>query len=163
MAATPNPAANQRNREYLWTILPPGGRTGTPPQLVGHFDPRAHDLWARWWATPMATMWGEFDSDALERLLGLYQSTWTPIYDDDGNEKSTPASVLSEIRQMEDRYGLTPAGRRKLYWKVEGVDTLHVDEKVMPAESGKRSAPAAGGKNDPRVLHAIDGGKKQVG
>lgn len=145
----PNPAAEQRERKAGWTTLPNTPTTSPPPPLVGVHGERASDLWARWWATPMATMWAVWDADALERLLDLYEVHWAG----DG-------ANLAEMRQIEDRYGLTPAARRRLMWQVEGVDTPaktpdRLGHDTTPAEA----RPRAGRADDPR-LQVLAGGKK---
>lgn len=93
----------------------------------------------------MALMWSEFDQPALERLLLLTAKSWIG---------AASAAELSEVRQLEDRFGLNPVGRRKLYWRIEGVDTPSraAEDLAGAAENGGSAAlPAAGGKKDPRL------------
>jgi hypothetical protein len=97
----------------------------------------------------MATMWAPFDADALERLLDLYEAHWA----------DADRGVLAEIRQAEDRFGLTPSARRRLYWQVEGVDIPARTPDRLGHDHPSRGLPAAGGDGDPR-LRVVDGGKK---
>jgi hypothetical protein len=97
----------------------------------------------------MALMWSDFDVPQLERLLVLTARSW------DG----ATAAGLSEVRQLEDRFGLSPVARRKLYWRIEGVDLPSTEAADLGGHEGsRRSLPSAGGKSDPR-LRVVDGGK----
>lgn len=143
----PNPALDQRERKYGWTTLPDVPTTAPAPVLRGAHTDRGVDLWARWWSTPMATMWGRWDADALERLLDLYEAHW-----------AGEGPNLGEIRQLEDRFGLSPAGRRRLYWQVEGVDTPARTAERLGHDVAAGHHPAAGGADDPR-LRMLKGGR----
>lgn len=67
--------------------------------------------WATIWASPMAEVWLEADVPGLIRLAELVEL---------GHQAgATPLTVLSEIRALEDRYGLSPLARRRLQWEVE--------------------------------------------
>ncbi len=103
----------------------------------------------------MALMWSEFDVPQLERLLVLTAKAWG----------DAPASLLGEIRQLEDRFGLSPQARRKLYWRIEGVDAPSKsagDLSGGAAGEGEPVLPSAGGDSDPR-LRVVEGGKKATG
>jgi hypothetical protein len=90
-------------------------------------------------------MWGLFDADTLERLLLMYEAQWL------GGDEKPP---LAEIRQLEDRFGLTPASRARLCWQVEGVD-IPVTTPERLGHEVERSQPAAGSAGDPRRLRAV--------
>lgn len=149
---TPNPNSEKRSKESAgWITLPAEGREGPAPKLHGRHAARAKALWAHWWGSPMATMWGEFDAPVLERLLVLTARSW---------KGDATAAELSEVRQLEDRFGLSPQARRKLYWRVAGVDVPSTE----PADLGGTpvtSVPSAGGAADPR-LRVVQGGKAAV-
>lgn len=153
-----NPTKDKRDREYGWTTIPNEPSKIPAPALVGAgFDDRARETWAAWWATPMAIMWGrDFDADTLERLLHLRARQWAePILNANGDIVNKPAAAeLSEIRQLEDRFGLSPSARRKLYWRVEGVD-IPDDKSTAPAEPNPSVSPKAGGEDDPRALRVV--------
>ena len=144
----PQPGRDQRERHYKFTKIPATPNTQPPPDLVASHTERGRGQWARWWATPMSRMWGPFDADALERLLGLYEQTWAA--DPEG-----PLPSLAEIRQLEDRFGLTPASRARLCWQVEGVDIPAVTPERLGHDTGERAQPAAGGAADPRRLKVV--------
>lgn len=142
---TPNPSKIQRSNFDAWTTLPAEGRTTPAPPLRETYDQRLIDLWDHWWATPMAAIWGDFDAPTLEGLLVLYEVVWSGEY---------TAAHLAEKRQLEDRFGLSPAARKKLYLRVEGIDTAHADE-ALDAPAAEAPLPAAGGDTDPRRLRAV--------
>jgi hypothetical protein len=145
MPVTPSPDKIQRSSYDAWTTLPAAGRPGEPPELDGYHSERAQRLWVLWWSTPMATRWIESDAPQLERLLTLFELFWSGEY---------PASTLPEIRQGETAFGLSPAARRKLYWRVEGVDTPAADA-ALDAPTSETPLPKAGGGDDPRKLRAV--------
>lgn len=58
----------------------------------------------------MAGIYLEVDRAALVRLAGLV---------DRAARGEAGATVLAEIRQLEDRFGLSPLARRRLQWEVE--------------------------------------------
>lgn len=59
----------------------------------------------------MASVWLEADKPGLVRLAGLVDRMH--------RDESPPLTVLSEIRQLEDRFGLSPLARRRLQWEIE--------------------------------------------
>lgn len=161
MGKTPAPNKENRTRDGIgWTILPASGREGAAPplSLAGiklAMDPkadkrakdRARELWRKWWSSPMALMWAVDDAHVLQRLLVLTAKAW-------GGASS---AEMSEIRQLEDRFGLNPKARRSLYWKIEGVDTPSVEAGDLGG-GAVTAAPVAGGASDPR-LRIVKGGK----
>lgn len=42
-------------------------------------------------------------------------------------EQTQQAGLLTEVRQLEDRLGLTPLSLQKLQWKIEHQDNLPAD------------------------------------
>jgi len=65
--------------------------------------------WDTIWASPMAVVWKDADVPALIRMARLQDKAMR-------NEAS--AAELSEIRQLEDRFGLSPLARRRLQWEI---------------------------------------------
>lgn len=137
--AIPNPARDQRERKNGWVTLPNVPNDKPAPPLVGEHTERGREQWARWWQSPMSTMWSQWDADELERLLGMYEVTWVD-----------PGGSQSELRQQADRFGLTPAGRRRLMWMIDGVDTISKDATGAVPEKMATVRVLAGGKDDPR-------------
>jgi hypothetical protein len=75
----------------------------------------------------MAKVWTNTDIFVLERLALLWDLVWL-------GEAS--AALLGEMRQIEDRYGLSPAALRKLQWEVE-QNGGKIDEPDKPAQAAK--------------------------
>jgi hypothetical protein len=82
------------------------------PELVGGFGPEAQAWWETVWASPMAAVYLEADVPALTRLASLV---------DQAAAGDVGVKVLAEIRQLEDRFGLSPLARRRLQWEMEQV------------------------------------------
>jgi len=141
----PNPKKIQRSKHDAWDVLDAEGRTTPAPELEGTYSARAVRLWNHWWSTPMALKWGEFDSPILEELLGMMEVVWSGEY---------TAAHLGRIGRLETDFGLSPAARRKLYWKVEGVDTPAADA-ALDAPAAEAPLPSAGSDEDPRKLRSV--------
>jgi len=58
----------------------------------------------------MAALWLEADVPSLVRLAALV---------DLADSGDMAPQVLAEIRQLEDRFGLSPLARRRLQWELE--------------------------------------------
>jgi hypothetical protein len=108
-----------RNKTHEPTIpttrLPPRGRRGKPPPC-----PRAYKLkptgraWWNWaWKTPQAAAWSTGDLYAIARRAMLEDELHKPT-----NESLTAAGVLREIRELDDRLGLTPKAMAALRWRI---------------------------------------------
>lgn len=145
-------SSGQRRRVNAPTIpttnLPASGRVGPvpkPPRWVS-LGP-AGLAWWRWaWRTPQAVAWSagheaalarraelEDDVAALARVDGLDLSG---VDDREGTERVVSAlarlasgklSLLKEMRELDDRFGLTPKAMAALRW------TIVTDEEKKPA------------------------------
>jgi hypothetical protein len=116
MPGPPAKPASQRRRQNKTT----GRRTlpAAPPKRrvpgLGSRKPAwlkaTREWWATIWRSPMSTTWIEADVPALKRLAVLVDLV--------GRGQVT-AMLLSEMRQLEDRFGLSPLARRRLEWELE--------------------------------------------
>jgi len=100
--------------------IPAAGYTGSVPGWPLDNEP-AHaelDMWQQLWTTPQATMWA---SMSIERVIARYVMVACLA------EQTQQAGLLTEVRQMEDRLGLTPLSLQKLQWKIEHQDNQPVD------------------------------------
>lgn len=61
----------------------------------------------------MAAVWLESDVPALIRLGHLLELT---------EKVKVSALIVGEIRQIEDRFGLSPKSRRMLQWEISNAD-----------------------------------------
>jgi hypothetical protein len=117
----PKPAGQRRRRNAVNppVSLPVVGRKGRPPKP--HTDIEwgtvARAYWAALWSSPMATVYVKADEFALTRLCGLvderdrFQRGQLERFDGD-----------AEIRQLGDRFGVSPLSRRRLQWEIEPAD-----------------------------------------
>lgn len=118
-APTRNPRRGQRGRPD-WRQLPAGGRTGRVPRwpLPPVEDPRLAPLWRQLWATPQAVAWEELGwIRTVARYAVLVLAAEDEVLNPSG-ERGPNATLLGEVRQMEDRLGLTPMSMRRLLWEV---------------------------------------------
>lgn len=126
-------------------------RTDTAPELPKGFAwlEWTREYWATIWDSPMATRWMvPYDVPALVRLAKLQERA---LVDDD-------RKVLSEIRQLEDRFGLSPRGRRLLGWELDDEpETPDASAPEQPSSAGESDASSAGEQRpiDPRRLRAV--------
>jgi len=123
MGRPPKADGQRRNRSALLaqqgTVrLPAAGRQGEPPAWPlgaawkddSDAPKREADIWRRLWATPQAVVWephGWYDVVArYARLLVVVENP------------SAPAALFAEVRQLEDRLGLSPMALLRLRWIV---------------------------------------------
>jgi hypothetical protein len=66
----------------------------------------------------MAAVWLEADVPALVRLASLVELA------DSGD---MAPQVLAEIRQLEDRFDLSPLARRRLQWELEQAAAVEAE------------------------------------
>lgn len=98
-----------------------------PPRLPSEKErlPETRLWWKTVWASPMSGVWLEADVPALARLAGLVDRL---------HRGEVSRDVLTEIRALEDRFGLSPMARRRLQWELEQVLGA---EKVPEQASGQ--------------------------
>jgi hypothetical protein len=107
----PKPASQRRRRNQAPAVVKLANRQPSkPPSLPKGFSPSARKWWATVWSSPMAALWLEADVPSLVRLAALVELA------DSGD---MAPQVLAEIRQLEDRFGLSPLARRRLQWELE--------------------------------------------
>lgn len=114
----PNPDGERRNRapqQFDWTVLPLEGRAGPAPELPAWraWTDRTLAWWAKLWSTPQATMW-----DPSGRSLHTLALLHHDLMLDELREQPRAASLSAEMRQHEDRHGLTPKAMLQLRWRV---------------------------------------------
>lgn len=150
----PNPDDQRRNRNeraFDWTVLPMEGRPGPAPELPPwrEWRPATLDWWAKLWATPQATQWDQ-SGRTLHTLAILHHQLL--------DEESSPSPIAAEMRQHEDRHGLTPKAMLQLRWKISSTPSdgsgkvLH----LVPREVAER---VAAGRPDPAQMPAKRAGK----
>ena len=86
-------------------------------------EPHARTVawWSAIWASEMAPVWLESDRHELLALADLKEAQ---------HRGEASAAILSEIRQLNDRFGLSPLARRRLAWEIDqarGVEGAPVE------------------------------------
>lgn len=157
----PKPDAERRRRNaptFAWTILPAAGRSQMPPELphppawletlAGGWPMRTVLAWTELWSKPQATVWDQSGS-TLHGWAELHAlGTVTPL----------PSAARAEMRQIEDRHGLSPRALLALRWRIEEVPAeraaLAVVTSIDRPAAGKKPVRA---KKDPRVSNGRTG------
>lgn len=116
----PNPNARRRNKEGEFVVLPPG-RAGDPPPWPGD-RPGSRQLvrWAMLWASPAASQWADTDVLAVYRYVRLLSAFDRGAFE-----------VAPELRQIEDRLGLTPLARLRNRWRLPGETAEAAGDSVV--------------------------------
>jgi hypothetical protein len=114
--------------------LPAEGRKGEIPEprtdrVLGEVAGR---YWRTIWSSPMAVTFTEADIQPLTRLVVLVDDRARAESSDglieivdryhDGTELQVVVGEFKgdgEIRQLEDRYGISPLARRRLQWEIK--------------------------------------------
>lgn len=112
------PPPNPNSRKSLkggngeWVSLPADGYDGPIPDwpLMNEPSGGEADLWRSVWRTPQAAMWA---TSGFERVVARYVMV-TVL-----SEVDPTAALLGEVRQMEDRLGLSPMALRRLQWVID--------------------------------------------
>lgn len=107
----PNPNRRRRNAGPVTTKLPAEGRKGAPPAWpLGKPTKAAAALWAELWATPQAAAWERLGWTRIVaryvRVVLVAESSFAPV------------PLMAEVRQLEDRLGLTPMSMLRLRWEI---------------------------------------------
>ncbi len=116
--------------------LPADGRKGDPPKwpLPGRMLKGEKAAWSDAWATPQAVAWERL---GWARQVARYVRTLVR-----SEEPDAPASLLGEVRQLEDRLGLTPMAMLRLRWSVAADE---VAEKRTERTERERPRLVSGG------------------
>jgi hypothetical protein len=119
----PNPPGQRRRRNATTapvTLPASRSRSKVPPLPLKRATAATKAWWRTIWTSPMATVWLEADVPGLVRLAELVELGH--------REGATPLAAMSEIRALEDRYGLSPLARRRLQWEIEQAGGTSSDE-----------------------------------
>jgi len=115
MGPAPKPGGQRRRRNapLANTVkLPAEGRAGPPPAwpLGGRQSAALTVLWAQLWATPQAVAWEQL---GWTRVVGRYARFLLKA-----EQPLASAALQAEVRQLEDRLGLTPLSLLRLRWEI---------------------------------------------
>lgn len=127
-------------------VLPRTGRAGDPPPWPFGARPAktVADVWAHLWSLPQAVAWEEM---AAERVVARYCRVLLAA-----ERPKATAAHLQEVRQLEDRLGLSPMAMLRLRWSIGDVveagaaDAAEADAAVLFFDSYAAAlhAPVAG-------------------
>jgi hypothetical protein len=93
------------------TQLPAEGRKGPAPKWpLSKAKPAEAEVWADLWKLPQAVVWERLK---WFRSVARYVRCLIEV---EGSGPST--RMLAEVRQMEDRLGLSPAALMRLRWEI---------------------------------------------
>ena len=109
----PAPSANPRrtNPRPDLVLLPSSGYAGEVPDWpLGRMSKAEAEAWPVLWRTPQATAWARMQ---LARTVARYVRALVKA-----ERPSAAAFLLSEVRQLEDRLGLTPMAMLRLRWEI---------------------------------------------
>lgn len=140
MAPAPKPPGARRRRnagQSQWQQLPAEGRAGPIPQprTGRELGEIASCYWETLWTSPMAVTFTDADIQPLTRLAVLVDDRARSETGDglieivESNYGGGEVEVVvgkfagdAEIRQLEDRYGVSPLARRRLQWEIRQGD-----------------------------------------
>lgn len=133
----PDPNARRRNAPTIPTTeLPAGGREGPAPECPYKLLKRGKAWWAFAWSSPQAAAWDDGSLYTIARRAML--EDLVPVKGD------VPVALLREMREIDDRLGLSPKGMAAMRWKIV----------VKPEEAPSKEAPQASA--SVRRLRAVD-------
>ncbi len=143
MPPAPKPRAQRRRRNATpgSAVLDPSVKVKAPT-LPGAKEMLASTraYWRRLWASPMAQLWLDADVPSLVRLTQLHDLTTRqfkvvaegpqvrmdlsdlPEGITVSFDSPVTAAHLAEMRQLEDRLGLSPLSRRRHGWEIAEPD-----------------------------------------
>lgn len=107
----PDPHARRKNKRPDWLRLPSAGRSSDPPDFpLPRPSAAVRSLWAELWRSPQAVAW---ESLGWTRVVARYAKLLVAA-----EKAAASAALLSEVRQLEDRLGLTPMAMKRLQWEI---------------------------------------------
>jgi hypothetical protein len=116
MGPPPKPPEQRRrtNATLAMVQLPLEGYKGTPPEFpLDNPSWRETERWATLWRLPVAVMWAR---QRCELVVARYVRNCISI--ENGGVSVATAHLSAEVRQQEDRLGLSPMALLRLRWEV---------------------------------------------
>lgn len=112
----PKKNVRRRNARPDWVQLPAAGRKGRAPKWP--LEGRAPAGWADLWKLPQAVMWEKSNSAMqVANYLLIRMTAQKALFAGEPN-----AALLAEMRQIEDRLGLSPMAMRRMQWEIAESD-----------------------------------------
>ena len=111
----PEGQARHRNPSTKDTIrISANAQVDEIPDPAVPFNELRQEVWEQMWSQPVATLWDRADIAALTRLVIL--QTTAEVYSDRG--------LLAEVRQLEDRFLLSPYARAQQRVVIDDGDVI---------------------------------------
>lgn len=127
----------RRNKPQL-TQLPAEGREGDPPVFpFGDADDAERSVWVELWATPQAVMWERL---GWVRVVARYVRLVV-----EAEKRDAQVTLAGEVRQLEDRLGLTPMAMKRLEWSIVEDEVAVQRQAVSDVRRLRAVDPAASG------------------
>lgn len=105
---------------------------------MGLFLDGEHALWSALWSTPQAAAWERLGV-GMERVVARYvRLSCRAESVAAGKASVADAQVLGEVRQLEDRLGLTPMAMLRLRWEVSADELADARVDAAPATASRR-------------------------
>lgn len=79
-------------------------------------DLKPASIWSALWHTPQSIAWEEL---GWTRAVARYACLLDAV--ESGGSGGLDVRILAEVRQMEDRLGLSPMAMRRLQWEIEAA------------------------------------------
>lgn len=117
----PKPAAQRRrtNATPGTTYLPTEGRQGDAPEWPLASMTLAEEVaWRDLWATPQAVAWERLGIGTVRVVARYTRLVCMAEGSAAGRMTVAAAEVVGEVRQLEDRLGLTPMAMLRLRWEI---------------------------------------------
>lgn len=114
----------RRNNKPDLLALPAEGRKGRAPKwplTTPSKDEAA--VWSEAWRTPQAAAWERL---GWKRTVARYVRFLVQ-----SEQPDATAKMLSEVRQLEDRLGLTPMSMLRLRWEVKADEVAEKREEFL--------------------------------
>jgi len=129
-ARRPNNGRQNDGMQVMAATLPAAGRPGKPPKwpLPGRMQAGELEAWRDAWRTPQAVQWERL---GWQRLIARYVRVLVESEQPDAN-----AATRGEVRQLEDRLGLSPMAMLRLRWSI--VDDVAEEVPASPSRSSAR-------------------------
>jgi hypothetical protein len=117
----PTKHPRRRNARPDCRNLPAEGRQGDPPRFpLPRPSAAVRALWADLWSCPQADAWEQL---GWTRVVARYAKLLVRA-----EKASAPGVLLSEVRQLEDRLGLSPMAMKRLQWEIVAPEpAAHAD------------------------------------
>ena len=114
----------RRNNKPDLLALPAEGRKGRAPKWPLPEQSKAEaKVWVEMWHTPQAAAWERL---GWNRTVARYVRFLV-----EAEKPESSVALLSEVRQLEDRLGLTPMSMLRLRWEVKADEVAEKREEFL--------------------------------